>query len=126
LYLPLHHIKAGFPNPADEYLESSLDLNSYLIPHPASTYILRVSGDSMVDVGIYEGDLLIVDRAIDPRNGKIIVAYLDDSFTVKIFEKKDQSIYLVPANKKYSRIDVTNNPTFEIFGVVTHCIHIFK
>jgi DNA polymerase V len=118
-------IKAGFPSPADEYLQKPLDLNAYLISHPASTYILRVKGDSMINAGIFENDLLIVDRSISPTNGKVVVASIEGSFTVKFFERTSTGVFLIPANEKYQKINVTNDPSFEIWGVVIHTIHSF-
>jgi DNA polymerase V len=114
---------AGFPSPADDYIEQSLDLNEFLIRHPAATFFVRVSGDSMIGAGIHDGDILIVDRALDAREGNVIIAVLSGEFTVKRFKKANGKAYLVPDNPKYTIIDVTMREDFEIWGVVTNVIH---
>ena len=88
LPLFIHSVTAGFPSPADDYLDTSLDLNSYLIKHPAATYLARAKGDSMEGCGIYDGDLLIIDRSLDAQDGQIIIAALDGQLTCKILDKK--------------------------------------
>ncbi len=112
-------VQAGFPSPAEDYLEGTLDLNELFIHRPSSTYIVRVAGDSMVDAGIYEGDLLVVDRSLDPKNNDIVIAEVDGEFTVKRFVRKDDhTIVLEPANINYSPIVVTGEHELLIWGVV--------
>ena len=116
-------IEAGFPSPADDHLDISLDLNKYLIKHPASTFYIYVKGDSMVDDGIYSGDIMIVDKSLNPKSNDIIVAVINGDFTVKKLYKNNNKIFLIPANKKYELIPITDEMDFEIWGVVTHTIH---
>ena len=112
-------VQAGFPSPAEDYLEGTLDLNELFIHRPSSTYIVRVAGDSMIEAGIYEGDLLVVDRSLDPKNNDIVIAELDGEFTVKRFVRKDdKTIVLEPANLNYQPIIVTPEHELVIWGVV--------
>lgn len=118
-----NYIEAGFPSPADEYLESSIDLNELLIKNPPATFLIRAKGESMIDAGIFEGSLMVVDRALSVRNGLICIAYVNGEFTVKRFFKKDKNqIELRPANKNYSPILIKNTDHFEIWGVVRSVI----
>ncbi|HOP64410.1 MAG TPA: translesion error-prone DNA polymerase V autoproteolytic subunit [Spirochaetota bacterium] len=116
-------VAAGFPSPADDYIENTLDLNDYLIEHPAATFFVRVAGDSMTGAGINSGDILIVDRALTPRNGSIVVAILDGEFTVKRFSRLKGRIFLLPENPSYEPIEITEGAEFEVWGVVAHVIH---
>jgi len=109
-------VQAGFPSPADDYLEGSLDLNEHLIQHPAATFYCRVCGDSMTGVGIFDGDLLIVDRALTPRNGDVVLAALDGELTCKILDSKGRQ--LLAANKRYAPIVIPEGSHFEVEGVV--------
>jgi len=121
--LPLfnHTVAAGFPSPADDYLDCALYLNSYLIKHPAATYLARAKGDSMQGCGIYEDDLLIIDRSLNARHGDIIIAALDGQLTCKILDKNKQC--LVAANKHYPPISINEFSELVIEGVVIHSIH---
>ncbi|MCA9385516.1 translesion error-prone DNA polymerase V autoproteolytic subunit [Candidatus Dojkabacteria bacterium] len=119
----LSPVQAGFPNPADGDIESMLDLNEYLIEHPAATYFVKVKGNSMQDVHIYDGDILIVDRSLEPRHDAIVVASIDGDFTVKRLYKKDGKVKLIPANKDFSDITPKEYEDFQIWGVVKHVIH---
>ena len=119
----LERVPAGFPSPAGDYLEGKLDLNQYLIKHPAATYFVRVTGDSMVEAGIHSGDLLIVDRSLEPSDGKIVIAVLDGELTVKRLERRKGTLRLLPANKNYEPLEVSEQQSFEIWGVVTNVIH---
>lgn len=121
LYLDAVH--AGFPSPADDYLEKRLDLNEHLIKHPSATFFIRVTGDSMIEAGIFGGDILIVDRSLEARNNDIILAILDNEFTVKQLAKRRDRVRLMAANPKYKPIDVKEEQDFEIWGVVIHVIH---
>lgn len=121
----LESVSAGFPSPADDYIEGKLDLNSYLIKNPSSTFFVRVTGDSMIEAGIYSGDILIVDRSLEPKHGNIIIAVLDSELTVKrlSIDVKDSKISLLPENSNYEAILITNEMQFEVWGVVTNVIH---
>jgi DNA polymerase V len=113
---------AGFPSPADDY-PTRLDLNRQLIKNPDSTYMVRVWGDSMENVGIHSGDVLIVDRSITPADNKIVIVCLDGELFVKRIRKISEEIYLLPENEKYRPIKIMPNQDFEIWGVVIHVIH---
>ena len=115
-------IQAGFPSPAQGYFSEDIDLNKELVPSPASTYCAEVTGDSMKDCGIFDGDLLIVDKSLTPRSGNIAVCFLDGEFTVKKLRVTERGIDLVPGNKDYPVIHVTEDNSFQIWGVVSHVI----
>lgn len=115
-------IQAGFPSPAQGSFADSVDLNHELINNPAATFCARVIGDSMIDSGINEGDMLIIDRSIEPHDGDIAVCFIDGDFTVKRILLKDDEISLVPANAKYPVIKVPRESNFVIWGVVSHII----
>ncbi len=117
------YIAAGFPSPADDYVEQKLDLNTYLIQHPAATFFVRVEGNSMVEAGIQSGDMLIVDRALPVVNGSVVVVQIQGEFTVKRIEQQGDCLYLVPANTKYKPLLVTPDMDIEIWGVVSYVIH---
>tara|TARA_B100001750_G_C14961611_1_gene328568 strand:+ start:75 stop:503 length:429 start_codon:yes stop_codon:yes gene_type:complete len=119
-------IHAGFPSPADDHMDISLDLNEYLIKHPSATFYIYVKGDSMINDGLYSGDIMIVDRSLSPKSKDVVIAVLDGEFTVKRIYKKNNQIYLVPSNKKYQSIAITKDMDFQIWGVVTHTIHHFR
>ncbi|MGB6296638.1 MAG: translesion error-prone DNA polymerase V autoproteolytic subunit [Rivularia sp. (in: cyanobacteria)] len=116
-------MSAGFPSPAQDYLDGKLDLNSYLIEHPAATFFMRMSGDAMVDVGIFDNDLLIVDRSIEPQNNSIIIAVLNGELTIRRIIKIRQDIYI--ETKFKDNIKITEDIDFSIWGVVTKVIHEF-
>lgn len=117
-------VPAGFPSPAQDYQATNIDLNDILIQDQAATYILRVSGSSMVDAGIADGDEIIVDRSIEPRNGSVVVASIDGEFTVKRFHIDSQGQgWLLPENTDYAPIPISVESDFTIFGVVTRCLH---
>ncbi|STX81664.1 SOS (error prone) mutagenesis protein UmuD (RumA) [Legionella busanensis] len=116
-------VAAGFPSPADDYLELTLDLNEYLIKHPSATFMVRAQGDSMRDAGIHNGDLLIVDRSVEATHDKIVIAAINGELTVKRLFRKMAWVRLIPANKTYSPIDITEEVDLVIWGVVTHIIH---
>lgn len=116
-------ISAGFPSPADDYIENSLDLNQYLVKHPAATFFVRVTGDSMTGAGINSGDILIVDRSLTAVSGSIIVAIFNGEFTVKKLVRLGSAVYLFPENPAYEPIAVTDGSEFEVWGVVMHVIH---
>ncbi len=115
-------IQAGFPSPAQGSFADSVDLNHELINNPAATFCARVIGDSMVDSGINEGDMLIIDRSLEPHDGDIAVCFIDGDFTVKRIIINNNEISLVPANRKYPVIHVPKESNFIIWGVVSHII----
>ncbi len=122
--LPLANqgISAGFPSPADDFLDLSIDLNKELIKHPYATFYGRVSGDSMTGAGLDDGDLLIIDKSLEPQDGKIAVCFIDGEFTVKRIKLDKNSLWLMPENKKYKPLKVTEDNEFVIWGVVTSVI----
>jgi len=116
-------VSAGYPSPADDYLEGRLDLNKHLIKHPVATYYVKVSGDSMIGERIYDGDLLVVDWAEEPSDGQIIVARVENEFCVKLLRITDGQVRLCSANKKYPDIEVTADLDWEIWGRVLWSVH---
>ena len=124
-HLPLYGctVKAGFPSPADDYIETYLDLNTHLIQHPSATFFLKASGDSMINAGINSGDLLIVDRSVEATHDKIVIAAIDGELTVKRLSKTAGRIQLLPENDNYPAIDITSESDLIIWGVVTFVIH---
>ncbi len=116
-------LQAGFPSPADDYRETALDLNSLVIQHPEATFYVRVTGDSMHDAGIRAGDILVVDRAITSTDKTIIVALINGEFTVKRLSLQNDQIVLLPANPRYRPLLITEEMEFQVWGVVTYCIH---
>lgn len=122
--LPLFQtgISAGFPSPADDYIEDRIDLNRELIRNPSSTFFGRVNGDSMINAGIGDGDLIVIDKSIEPKDGSIVVCVIDGEFTVKRFQKINGEIFLMPENEKYKAIKITNENDFRVWGTVTYTI----
>ena len=118
----LGEVRAGFPSPADEEPNEKLDLVRLLVRHPASTFFFRVGGTSMVEADMDEGDIIIVDRAIEPYNGCSAVCYIDGEFTVKRVERHDDYTLLVAANSKFKPIRINPDNEFTIWGVVTYVI----
>ena len=115
----------GFPSPAEQYVEMPLDLNDLLVKNPPATFFVRAAGDSMTGAGIREGDILVVDRSINARSGHIVIACVENEFTVKYLHADDTGVKLLPANKKYPPIHFREGMELKIFGVVTSCIHQF-
>ncbi len=116
-------VQAGFPSPADDHLEDSLDLNKYLIHHKESTFFVKAQGDSMLGAGIYPGDILVVDKSLDAKNGKIVIAVVDGEFTVKRLQRYQNKITLKSENPNYKDIDIKKENELTIWGVVTSVIH---
>jgi DNA polymerase V len=116
-------IPAGFPSPADDFMEKRLDLNDYLVKNQASTFLIRVKGNSMVNAGISDGDLLVIDRSVEPSDGKIVLGVLNGEFTVKRIVKKGKKLILAPENENYKPIEITEEMDFQSWGVVTFSIH---
>jgi len=115
-------LQAGFPSPAQGEYADTIDLNRALISNPAATFCARVIGNSMVDAGINEGDLLIIDRSIKPHDGSITVCFIDGDFTVKRLSMREDGVYLTPANSSFPEIKVIEDNNFQVWGVVSHII----
>jgi DNA polymerase V len=115
-------ISAGFPSPADEYMEAGIDLNVELIRNPDATFFGRVKGYSMKDAGISDGDVLVIDKSLEPRNGSIAVCFLDGEFTVKRILKEKEALFLLPANNEFKPIRITEENDFLVWGIVTYVI----
>ena len=120
----LHKVGAGFPSPATDYIEDDIDLNSHLITNAPATFIIRVQGKSMSNVGIYDGDLLIVDKSLNPKNFSTVIANVNEELVVKTLIKSKEANYLTSGSKNTSdRINLADNPEIIIWGVVTYVIH---
>ncbi|NTU53869.1 MAG: translesion error-prone DNA polymerase V autoproteolytic subunit [Chlorobiaceae bacterium] len=116
-------LSAGFPSPAEDHLELKLDLNRALVRHPNATFYGRVKGSSMIDAGIEEGDILVIDKSLEPKDGDIAVCFLDGEFTVKRIAKREDGLYLVPANIDYKPVRIAEESEFQVWGIVTYVIH---
>ncbi|MFP4369296.1 MAG: LexA family protein [Candidatus Kapaibacterium sp.] len=123
LPLFLESVSAGFPSPADDYMEGRLDLNDFLVKNPAATFFVRVTGDSMINAGIHSGDILVVDRALDPKDGNIVIAVINGELTVKRLSRLKNKLFLLPENREYRPIEITSEMNFEVWGVVRTVIH---
>ncbi len=119
-------ISAGFPSPADDFKEIRISLDKELISNEEATFYARVSGNSMEDAGISDGDLLVIDRSIEPKNNKIAVCYLDGDFTVKRINKIGEKLYLKPENKYYKKIEINEENELIIWGIVTYVVKKFN
>ena len=117
------HISAGFPSPADDYFDRSLDLNDLVIKHPEATFFVKVEGESMLDAGIHPGDTLVIDRALRPVGHQVIIAVIDGEFTVKRIEQRQERVFLVAANPTIEAFEISPDMDFHIWGVVTYVIH---
>ena len=116
-------VPAGFPSPADDHLEATIDLNQHYIKHPAATFLVKVQGDSMVGAGIHSGDTLIVDRSLEAQSGSIVVAVVNGDLTVKRLSLEGDEVWLLPENVKYQPIAIKEGVELHIWGVVAHVIH---
>ncbi|MBT3602039.1 MAG: translesion error-prone DNA polymerase V autoproteolytic subunit [Candidatus Latescibacteria bacterium] len=123
--IPFFHcrVPAGFPSPAEDYHENTLNLNDLVVDHPASTFFVRVDGNSMLDAGIYNGDVVVVDRALEPGVDAVVVAAIDGQFTIKRISQSKGCLLLLPANKEHVPIEITEDMDFCVWGVVTYVIH---
>lgn len=115
-------VPAGFPSPAQDYVDEGIDLNRELIRHPASTFCARVAGDSMRDCGIDDGDLLIIDKALTPKEGCVAVCFVDGEFTLKRISIRADGIWLEPANPHYPALHVTDGSNFQVWGIVSYVV----
>ncbi|MBB1486099.1 LexA family protein [Oceanospirillum sediminis] len=118
-----HPVSSGFPSPADNYTEQTLDLNQQLIRHPSSSFLMRVQGDSMDNAGIHDGDLLVVDRAIQPEPGKVVIAAINGDLTVKRLTLYQGQFWLTPENPRYRPVPLNEFNDSFVWGVVVHVIH---
>jgi DNA polymerase V len=116
-------VPAGFPSPAADYEEDKLDLNRHLVKNPVATFFVRVTGDSMLGAGIHHGDLLVVDRSLQPRDKNVVIAVVDGELTVKRIRINRRKISLEPENRDYVAREITEETEFEVWGVVTNVIH---
>ncbi len=123
--LPLYAcaVQAGFPSPADDYIEGKLDLNQHLIKHPTATFFVKAMGDSMIKAGIHSGDILVVDRSLEAKHGKIVIAAVDGYLTVKRLYKKNKEVCLMPENDDFDPIKLDEENEVVIWGVVTNVLH---
>jgi len=119
----LSRVSAGFPSPADDYLEQSLDLNQHLISNPSATFFVRAAGDSMEGAGIFSGDLLVVDRALEAVDGRVVVAVLDGELTLKRLIRREGKLFLFAENAAYPPIEINPEGEFTVWGVATYVIH---
>lgn len=119
-------IPAGFPSPAADHLDKTLNLAELLVKHPQATFLMRVEGDSMIGAGIHDGDLIVVDKAIEPQSGKIVVAVLDGDFFVKRLVVRGGQCFLVSENPKYAEKEVGEWASLDVWGVVTNVIHVVR
>jgi len=115
-------ISAGFPSPADDFLQQKLSLDEKLVSHKEATFYARVKGESMINAGLSDGDLLVIDRSLSPLNNTIAVCYLNNEFTVKRLRIKGKKITLIPENENYSKIEITEEHELIIWGIVTFVI----
>lgn len=122
LPMMLSQVEAGFPSPADDYIDLSIDLNRELVRNPSSTFLVRVKGLSMVDAHIFPDDILVVDKSLEPQNGKIAVCFLDGQFTLKRIKFEGKTIWLMPENKKFNPIKIEGDNELTIWGIVTFVI----
>ena len=116
-------VSAGFPSPADDYIDIDLDLHDHLVKNPSATFCVKAIGESMKDAGIESGDIMIVDRSLEPKNRSIALAVIDGEFTVKRINVNDNKLYLMPENDNFTPIQITPEMDFQIWGVVTFIIH---
>lgn len=116
-------VSAGFPSPADDYIEKKLNIHELLVKNESSTFFVRVEGNSMLDARIHSGDILVVDRSIDPKPGKIVIAVLEGELTVKRIKKENGKLFLFPENPEYKPIEISRDIDLTIWGVVTNVIH---
>jgi DNA polymerase V len=127
LVLPYYgQISAGFPSPADDYIEDRINLKEYLVHNEEGTYVLQIGGDSMLGAGLSPGDRILVDKSLEPKSGDIVVAALHGEFTVKRLVMRAGRCLLEPANPAYRPMDVTEEPSLQIWGVVTRSIKEYR
>lgn len=116
-------VRAGFPSPAQDYVEQSIDINKLVLQHPSTTFCARVKGDSMRDADVHDGDILVIDRSLEPRDGDMAVCFIDGEFTLKFIHIDGDVLWLCPANDDYPKIKVTDDSSFMVWGIVTYTIY---
>ncbi len=123
--LPLFQskVEAGFPSPADDYIEATLDLNDHIVKNPAATFFARATGESMTGAGIFPDDILVVDRSLKPKNGSIIIAVIDGELTVKRLSMYQGRVELLSENPRYKPIVISDEASLNVWGVVSYVIH---
>ena len=120
-----HNVSAGFPSPADDYVEGRLSLDEHLVPHKDSTFFVRAKGNSMVGAGIFDGNLLVVDKSLTPSSGDIVIAVVDSELTVKRFIKRGEKVILQPDNPRFKEIELKEGQELQVWGVVTSTVKTF-
>src|SRR5476651_258539 len=127
IHVPLfsHKVPAGFPSPADDYIEGRLSLDEHLVPHKDSTFFVRAKGNSMIGAGIFDGDLLVVDKSLTPSSGDIVIAVVDSELTVKRFVQRDGKVILKPENPRFKEIELKEGQELQVWGVVTSTVKRF-
>lgn len=123
LEMATNTISAGFPSPAEDYVDKKLDLNEHLIKHPSATFFVKVKGHSMINAGINDNDVLIVDRSLEPVSGSVVIGVLNGEFTVKRISKQGKRFFLLPENEKFKPVELTEEMDFKVWGVVIYSIH---
>lgn len=116
-------VQAGFPSPAEDHMDMDLNLNDHLVHNPSATFCVKAIGESMKDAGIKSGDIMIVDKSLEPKNRSIVLAVIDGEFTVKRVNMNENELYLIPENSNFSPIKITQEMDFQVWGVVTYIIH---
>tara|TARA_B100000787_G_scaffold82431_1_gene60723 strand:- start:322 stop:774 length:453 start_codon:yes stop_codon:yes gene_type:complete len=116
-------VQAGFPSPAEDYMDLDLNLQDHLIQNPSATFCVRAVGESMRDAGIKSGDIMLVDKSLTPKNRSIVLAVIDGEFTIKRVNVSEKELYLIPENENFSPIKITKEMDFQVWGVVTYIIH---
>lgn len=116
-------VQAGFPSPAEDHMDMDLNLNDHLVHNPSATFCVKAVGESMKDAGIKSGDIMIVDKSLEPKNRSIVLAVIDGEFTVKRVNMNENELYLIPENSNFSPIKITQEMDFQVWGVVTYIIH---
>ena len=116
-------VAAGFPSPADDFIEMEINLQDYIVKNKEATFCVKVEGTSMTKAGINSGDIMIVDRALHPKHNDIVLAVIDGEFTVKRIAVNENSLYLMPENDNFSPIKITTAMNFQVWGIITHIIH---
>ena len=116
-------VQAGFPSPAEDYMDLDLNLQDHLIQNPSATFCVRAVGESMKDAGIQSGDIMLVDKSLTPKNRSIVLAVIDGEFTIKRVNVSEKEIYLMPENENFPPIKITEEMDFQVWGVVTYIIH---
>ena len=116
-------VYAGFPSPAEDFVDRKLDLNDYLIKNPSATFFVKVNGNSMINAGVFDKDILIVDRSLEPSDGKVVIGVINGEFTVKRILKKGNRLFLKAENEIFKPIEITEDMDFKIWGIVSYTIH---